>query len=259
MSRVFLAVLLLACGLGVQGIDPFQGNQPARYARVVPPGSLNTGQGQSSNSVPYERLRPEFREMVRRVVDKADFTFQSRTEPRRVRVGTMERFFEHPRLTAAMWRSCRFVPTLYAFVNSPSTWSMDDTRGLKGSLFLLHKQPGLLVYYVDGRAEKGRLKTPFVVSAKMVAVYRYGESPKGFESIIQSWVLLDSSLLGFVVMPFRAHIRYRLNEFIDYIVGNLATLGEFAQARPEEFRPPLRDEGDPVAIEEFETVFGNKP
>ena len=89
----------------------------------------------------------------------------------------------------------------------------------------------------------------------MVTVYRYWETPKGFESYLQTWTAMDSAILGAVSRPFRGYIRHRQDEFIAYINGNIAQFGEFAQASPQEFREPLHREGDPVAVREFDTLF----
>ncbi len=208
--------------------------------------------------VPWTELSGYSKGVVEDVVRRADFTFQTRTAPKRVRLAAMEKLFDHPRLGAAMWRHCQFVPAFYAFVHADGSWSIDDGRGLRGTLTLLVKKPGMRVYLVEGRAEQGRLKTPFAVSARMVSVYRYWESPKGFESYLQTWTALDSALLGFVARPFRGYIRQRQDEFIAYINGNIATFGEFASVDPKEFLGPLRREGDPVALRDFENLFGGR-
>ena len=208
--------------------------------------------------MPFEQLPPGPREEAQDIVHRADFAFETRTEPKRVRLAMMENLFDHPRLGAAMWRQCQFVPGFFAFEHGASVWSIDDTRGLRGTLRLVLRKPGLRVYLVEGRAEQGRLKTPFPVGAKMVSVYRYWEGPKGFESHLQTWTALDSALLGFVAKPFRGYIRHRQDEFIAYINGNIAQFGEFAEASPQEFHDPLRREGDPVALRQFEALFERK-
>ncbi len=205
--------------------------------------------------VPMDQLNPIDRALVEDVVRRADFKFETQTSPKRVRLQVMEKLFDHPRLGAAMWRYCQFAPAFYAFVHPDGSWSIDDTRGLRGTLTLLHRRPGLRVYFVEGRAEQGRLKTPFAVGAKMVTVYRYWEGPKGFESHLQTWTALDSALLGIVARPFRGYIRGRQDEFIAYINGNIATFGEFAAVEPEEFHGPLKREGDTVALRDFESLF----
>jgi len=89
----------------------------------------------------------------------------------------------------------------------------------------------------------------------MLTVYRYWDGPKGFETHLQTWTALDSALLGFLSRPFRSYIRQRQQEFIAYINGNIAKGGEFAQIDPLEFRGPLRREGDPNAIAQFDRIF----
>jgi hypothetical protein len=202
-----------------------------------------------------DQLNPVDRAQVENVIRRADFIFETRTSPKRVRLQAMEKLFDHPRLGSAMWRYCQFVPAFYAFTHPDGSWSIDDTRGLRGTLTLMHHSPGLRVYYVEGRAEQGRLKTPFAVGAKMVTVYRYWEGPKGFESHLQTWTALDSALLGIVARPFRGYIRGRQDEFIAYINGNIATFGEFAAVDPGEFHGPLKREGDAVALRDFESLF----
>jgi hypothetical protein len=211
--------------------------------------------------IPFDQLPPYWRETAKDIVARADFAFETRTQPKQVRLAAMEKLFDHPRLGAAMWRICQFVPAFYAFDESPvpgERWSIDDRRGLKGTLNLVLRRPGLRVYVVEGVAEKGRLKVPFAIGAKMVTVYRYWEGPKGFESHLQTWTALDNALLGFAAKPFRGYIRGRQDEFIAYINGNIATFGEYAMRHPEEFQGPLRLEGDPVALRDFETQFPRK-
>jgi hypothetical protein len=206
--------------------------------------------------IPWNDLSGYPKAVIEDVVKRADFAFETRTTPKRVRLAAMEKLFDHPRLGAAMWRHCQFVPSFYAFTYPNGSWSIDDTRGLTGTLTLVVKKPGLRVYLVEGRAEQGRLKTPFAVGARMVSVYRYWEGPRGFESHLQTWTALDSTLLGIVVRPFRGYIKQRQDEFIAYINGNIATFGEFAAVDPLEFRGPLRREGDPIAVQDFEQLFG---
>lgn len=211
--------------------------------------------------VPFDQLAPGWREAARDIVDRADFAFETRTPPKRVKLAAMEKLFDHPRLGAAMWRTCQFVPAFVAFEEGGGPgdcWSIDDMKGLRGSLNLVLRRPGLRVYVVEGVADKGRLKVPFTIGAKMVTVYRYWEGPKGFESHLQTWTALDNALLGFAAKPFRGYIRGRQDEFIAYINGNIATFGEYATSRPQEFHGPLRLEGDPVALREFETLFLRK-
>lgn len=208
--------------------------------------------------IPFDQMEPEARAQAQDIVRRVDFVFQTRTVPKHVRLATMEQLFDHPRLAAAMWRFCQFVPKFYVFQDPDGTWSMDDTMGLHGTMHLVLNKPGLRVYIVEGRAEQGRLKTPFAVGAKMVSVYRYWEGPKGFETHLQTWTALDSALLGFFAKPFRPYIRHRQDEFIAYINGNIASFGEFADRDPREFEGPLKREGDPVAIRDFDRIFLHK-
>lgn len=208
--------------------------------------------------VPFERLPLAFRAEAQEVVQKADFTFQTRTPPKRVRQATMEGLFDRPRLGAALWRHCQFVPEFFVIAHPDGSWTLDDARGLTGTLHLLLKEPGQRIYLVEGRAERGRLKTPFAVSARMITVYRYWEGPSGFETHLQTWTLLDSALLGFVAKPFRGYIRTRQDEFIAYINGNVALIGEFAELDPREFLLPLKRDGDPGVLRDFEALFGKR-
>jgi len=205
-----------------------------------------------------EHLSPAAQAEAMDIVKRADFVFETRTQPKHVRLATMEKLFDHPILGAAMWRHCQFVPGFYAFVHPDGAWSIDDTRGLKGTLRLVYHRPGHRVYLVDGRAAKGRLKTPFSVGAKMLTSYRYWEGKTGFESHLQTWTALDSALLGVVSRPFRPYIRGRQDEFIAYINGNVATFGEFAELSPKDFHAPLKRDGDPVALREFQALFLGK-
>jgi hypothetical protein len=205
-----------------------------------------------------DQLPPGARAEALDIVQRADFMFETQTQPKHVRLATMEKLFDHPVLGAAMWRYCQFVPAFYAFLHPDGAWSIDDTRGLRGTLRLVYRRPGHRVYLVEGRAEKGRLKTPFAVGAKMLTSYRYWEGKNGFESRLQTWTALDSALLGLVARPFRGYIKKRQDEFIAYINGNVATFGEFAELSPRDFHGPLKRDGDPMALREFETLFPGK-
>jgi hypothetical protein len=192
------------------------------------------------------------------IVKRADFMFETQTQPKHVRLATMEKLFDHPVLGAAMWRYCQFVPAFYAFIHPEGAWSIDDTHGLRGTLRLVYRRPGHRVYLVEGRAEQGRLKVPFPVGAKMLTSYRYWEGKDGFESHLQTWTALDSALLGVLSRPFRGYIKGRQDEFIAYINGNVATFGEFADLSPRDFHGPLKRDGDPMALREFEALFTGK-
>jgi hypothetical protein len=150
------------------------------------------------------------------------------------------------------------VPAFYAFIHPDGAWSIDDARGLRGTLRLVYQRPGHRVYLVEGVAEKGRLKTPFAVGAKMLTSYRYWEGRNGFETHLQTWTALDSALLGVMARPFRGYIKGRQDEFIAYINGNVATFGEFADLSPRDFHAPLKRDGDAIALRDFETLFLRK-
>jgi hypothetical protein len=204
------------------------------------------------------KLPPAAQAEAQDIIKRADFAFDTRTQPKHVKLATMEKLFDHPVLGAAMWRYCQFVPAFYAFVHPDGAWSIDDTRGLRGTLRLVYRRPGHRVYLVEGRAERGRLKTPFAVGAKMLTSYRYWEGKNGFESHLQTWTALDSALLGAVSRPFRGYIKGRQDEFIAYINGNVATFGEFAELSPKDFHDPLKRDGDKVALRYFEALFLGK-
>jgi hypothetical protein len=205
-----------------------------------------------------DQMSPAVQAEALDIVQRADFVFETRTQPKHVRLATMEKLFDHPVLGAAMWRYCQFVPAFYAFLHPDGAWSIDDTRGLGGTLRLVYRRPGHRVYLVEGRAEAGRLKTPFPVGAKMLTSYRYWEGKNGFESHLQTWTALDSTLLGVMARPFRGYIKGRQDEFISYINGNVATFGEFADLSPRDFHDPLKRDGDPLALREFEALFKGK-
>ena len=206
--------------------------------------------------IPFDRMIPEHRARAQTIFQKADFTFETRTPPARVRLAVMEQLFDHPRLAAAMWRHCLFVPTLFAIELPGERLYIDDTRGLKGTLTLAYRQPGQRVYLIEGRVETGRMNNPFPVGAKMVVIYRYWDGPNGFESHLQTWTTLDSALLAFLSRPWRNYIQRRQQEFIAYINFNIAQGGAFAELHPLDFRAPIRWEGDPVALRQFNEVFG---
>lgn len=208
--------------------------------------------------VPLEALSPQHRALAQSILQKPDFSFETRTAPVQVHLATMEKLFDHPRVAAAMWRHCQFVPELFAFELPENQLTVDDSRGLRGTLTLAYKKVGMRVYLIEGRVEKGRMNNPFPVGANMVVIYRYWEGPKGFESHLQTWTTLDSALLSFVSRPFRSYIRQRQQEFIAYINGNIAKGGEFAQIDPLEFWEPLHREGDGTAIHQFEKIFPGK-
>jgi hypothetical protein len=206
--------------------------------------------------VPFEQMPLQLRIQAQAIVQRPDFMFETRTKPVKVRLTTMDKLFDRPRLAAAMWRYCQFVPGFYACELPSSVIQVDDTRGLHGSLTLAYRAPGIRVYLADGRVDTGRMGNPFPVSARMVTVYRYWETAAGFESHLQTWTTLDSALLSIAARPFRGYIRRRQEEFIAYINLCIATGGTFAEVDPEEFRGPIRREGDPIALRQFNEAFG---
>ncbi|HET8901524.1 MAG TPA: hypothetical protein VFM84_06260 [Holophagaceae bacterium] len=207
--------------------------------------------------LPLDQLAPADRAQVEDILGRANFDFTSRTAPRRVRPATMERLFDHPRMSVAMWRQCQFVPAFFAQEVSAREWKLDDTEGLRADLQLVYAKPGWRIYLVDGVAAKGRLKTPFAVSARMVASYRYWEDAKGFQSEIRTWTALDSALLGFMARPFHGYIKSRQDKFITYINGNIAAFGEAAELAPGDFLDRLRQEGDAASLRDYEALFGS--
>ncbi|HJU83982.1 MAG TPA: hypothetical protein VJ600_07205 [Holophagaceae bacterium] len=211
-----------------------------------------------AQALPFDLMSPSDRALAQDVIRRADFQFTTRTQPKHVRLATMEKLFDHPRVGMAMWRTCRFVPPFYAFTYGDGSWALNDGKGLRGHLRLLHKRPGWRIYLVEGVADAGRLSAPFAVKARMLTSYRYWEGKDGFETQLQTWTALDSALLGFFSKPFRGYIHHRQDEFIAYINSNIATFGEFADLDPTEFEGPLRQDGDREALREYEALFGRK-
>ena len=211
----------------------------------------------SAQGLPLNELAPTDRAQVQDILARKDFDFTSRTEPKRVQPATMEKLFDHPRMSVAMWRQCQFVPAFFAQERSPREWKLDDGQGLRAGLRLIYAKPGWRIYLVDGVADKGRLKTPFAVSARMVASYRYWEDAKGFESEIHTWTALDSALLGFMARPLHGYIKSRQEHFIAYINGNIAAFGEAAELAPGDFQERLKQEGDGESQRQFELLFGS--
>jgi hypothetical protein len=201
------------------------------------------------------QLQPAVREEALDIMKRADFVFETHTQPKHVRLATMEKLFDHPRLGAAMWRNCQFVPAFYAFTHPDGAWSINDTKGLQGTLRLVYQRPGHRVYLVEGVAERGRLKVPLTIGARMLTSYRYWEGRNGFESSLQTWTALNSAVLGVLARTVRGYIKGRQDEFIAYINGNIATFGEFADLNPADFRGALKRDGDAVALREFEMIF----
>ena len=214
--------------------------------------------GLSAQDLPFGQMAPADRVQVQDILAKANFDFTSRTEPKRVHPATMEKLFDHPRMSVAMWRQCRFVPDFFSSEISAREWKLVDPTGLHADLRLVYARPGWRVYLVDGTADKGRLGTPFSVSARMVASYRYWDGGKGFESEIRTWTALDSALLGFFALPFHGAIRARQNKFIAYINSNIASFGEAAELAPGDFLDRLKQEGDAAALRDYQALFGRR-
>ena len=49
-----------------------------------------------------DALAPQHRAAVQDILDRLDFTFQIKTQPRKVRLATVEKLYDRPRLCAAM-------------------------------------------------------------------------------------------------------------------------------------------------------------
>ena len=192
---------------------------------------------QGKKPFPIDLIPAAFRSQVQALVEQSDFQFQTSTVPKKVKAASMEMLFDHPRLSAAMWRHCQFTPSFFAFEEAPNTFSINDTKGLTGRLTLLYSVPGHRIYWVQGKAEAGRLK-PFApaVGAQMITSYRYWETDKGFETQLDTWTKLDNALLGFLAQPFRKYVQGRQDEFIGYINSNIALFGESAEMNTAEFQ-----------------------
>ena len=172
----------------------------------------------------------------------------------------MEMLFEHPRLSAAMWRHCQFAPSFFAFEETPNTFSINDTKGLTGHLTLLYSVPGHRIYWVQGKAEAGRLK-PFApaVGAQMITSYRYWETEKGFETQLDTWTKLDNALLGFLAQPFRKYVQGRQDEFIGYINSNIALFGESTELNAAEFQDSKLLSSDPRIQRDLSKIYPKVP
>ena len=207
--------------------------------------------------VPLDKMTVADRIQAAEIVRKPNFTFTTETPPARVRLATMDKLFDHPRLAAAMWRECQFAPRLFAFVLPDHGLIVDDANGLRGTLTLAYREPGRRVYLIEGRVEKWRMGNPFPVGAKMVVIYNYWDGPKGYQSRLQTWTALDSTVLGTLTRPFRKYIQHRQEQFIAYIMGNMAQGGAFAESHHDDFLGPIQREGDKTAARQFQQVFGN--
>jgi len=212
------------------------------------------GAQSTPDRVPVEKMSLYNRIMAGELLRKHNCTFQTVTRPVHVHLRTMDRLFDHPRLAAAMWRECQFVPRLYAFV-LPEGLVVDDPTGLRGTLTLAYREPGLRVYLIDGYVARGRMGNPFAVSARMLVVYRYWEGPEGFQCRLQAWTTLDSAILGVLTRPFKKYVQRRQEEFMVYILGNMTQGGEFAEGHLDDFLGPIQREGDPVAAHQYVRVF----
>ena len=192
---------------------------------------------QGKKPFPIDLIPAAFRSQVQALVEQSDFQFQTSTVPKKVKVASMEILFDHPRLSAAMWRHCQFAPSFFAFEEAPNAFFIDDTKGLTGHLTLLYSAPGHRIYWVQGKAEAGRLK-PFApaIGAQMITSYRYWETEKGFETQLDTWTKLDNALLGFLTKPFRKYVQGRQDEFIAYINSNIALFGESTELNTAEFQ-----------------------
>ena len=215
---------------------------------------------QGKKPFPIDLIPAAFRSQVQALVEQSDFQFQTSTVPKKVKVASMEMLFDHPRLSAAMWRHCQFAPSFFAFEEDPNTFSINDTKGLTGRLTLLYSVPGHRIYWVQGRAEAGRLK-PFApaVGAQMITSYRYWETEKGFETQLDTWTKLDNALLGFLVQPFRKYVQGRQDEFIGYINSNIAHFGESTELNTAEFQDSKLLSSDPRIQRDLSKIYPKVP
>jgi len=216
--------------------------------------------GQEKKLFPMDLIPDSYRSQVQVLVERSDFQFKTSTIPKKVKLSSMEKLFDHPRLSAAMWRHCQFTPSFFAFEEAPNTFSINDTKGLTGRLTLLYSVPGHRIYWVQGRAEAGRLK-PFApaVGAQMITSYRYWETEKGFETQLDTWTKLDNALLGFLAQPFRKYVQGRQDEFIGYINSNIALFGESTELNSIEFRDSGLILADPRIQRDFNRFYSKVP
>ena len=215
---------------------------------------------QGKKPFPIDLIPPSYRAQVQGVVERSDFQFQTSTVPKKVKLSSMEILFDHPRMSATMWRHCQFTPSFYAFEETPNTFFIDDAKGLTGRLILLYSSPGHRIYWVQGRAEAGRLK-PFApaVSAQMITSYRYWETEKGFETQLETRTKLDNALLGFLAQPFRKYVKCRQDEFIAYINSNIALFGESTELNTTEFKDSKLFSSDPRTHRDFVKIYSKVP
>src|SRR5208337_1679721 len=98
--------------------------RPWLLTLLLLPGAL---WGQSAlDKVPLEKMNLSNQIQALAILRKPDFSFLTTTAPANVRLATMEQLFDHPRLAAAMWRECQFVPKLYAFALPARGLIVDD-------------------------------------------------------------------------------------------------------------------------------------
>ncbi len=216
--------------------------------------------GQGKPNFPSDLIPPTIRPRIQLIVDQSDFQFQTSTLPKKVKLATMEKLFDHPRLSASLWRQCQFVPAFFAFEETRDTFVINDTQGLTGRLTLIYSVPGHRIYWVEGHADTGRLK-PFApsVSAQMITSYRYWETEKGFETRLETWTKLDNSLLGLLAQPFKKYVKNRQDEFINYINNNIALFGESTELNFTEFRDSIFISTDPRLLNEFNKLYKKTP
>ena len=215
---------------------------------------------QEKKSFPLHMIPASYRSQVQVIVERSEFQFQTLTVPKKVKLSSMEILFDHPRMSAAMWRHCGFTPSFFAFEEAPNTFFIDDAMGLTGSLILLYSVPGHRIYWVKGNAEAGRLK-PFApaVSAQMITSYRYWETDKGFETQLDTWTKLDNTLFGFLALPFRKYIKGRQDEFISYINSNIALFGESTEHNTVDFTDSKLISSDPRTQRDFKKLYPKTP
>ena len=215
---------------------------------------------QKKQYFPVDLIPDVYRTQVIAIVERSDFQFQTSTAPKKAKLSSMEILFDHPRMSAAMWRHCQFAPSFYAFEETPNTFFIDDTKGLTGRLVLLYSVPGHRIYWVQGKAEAGRLK-PFApaVSAQMITSYRYWETNQGFKTQLDTWTKLDNVLLGFLAQPFRRYVQGRQDEFITYINSNIALFGESLELNSSEFQDSKLISSDPRISRDFIKLYSKVP
>ncbi len=215
---------------------------------------------QVKRAFPLDLIPYSYRAQVQVLVERSDFQFQTSTVPKKVKLSSMEILFDHPRMSAAMWRHCQFAPSFFAFEETPNTFFIDDAIGLTGRLVLLYSSPGHRIYWVQGKAEAGRLKqfAP-AVSVQMITSYRYWETDNGFETQLDTWTKLDNVLLGFLTQPFRKYVKSRQDEFIAYINNNIAIFGESMELNTTDLKDSKLILSDPRIHRDFFKLYSKVP